>query len=102
MPPSSAWRASAAISDHVPPPPSPGAWGRASPTFIVTATGYRLEAGSGLHIASRFPDNGGGRRRIAMFRSEPPDADPAAAFMRIGSETRPAGMCNGAGHIVIY
>ncbi len=37
-----------------------------------------------------------------MFRSEPPDADPAAAFMRIGSETRPAGMCNGAGHIVIY
>ena len=37
-----------------------------------------------------------------MFRWEPPDTDPGMAFVRMGSATRPAGMCSGPGHIVIY
>src|SRR5436190_14877132 len=37
-----------------------------------------------------------------MIRWEPPDQEPSSAHLRIGSATRPAGMCRGPGHIVVY
>jgi hypothetical protein len=37
-----------------------------------------------------------------MLRWEPPEPDPSAAVLRVGSATRPAAMCSGAGHVVIY
>jgi len=37
-----------------------------------------------------------------MIRWEPPDREPSSAGFTVGSATRPAGMCSGAGHIVIY
>jgi len=37
-----------------------------------------------------------------MIRWEPPDQEPSSAHLRVGSATRPAGMCSGPGHIVVY
>jgi hypothetical protein len=37
-----------------------------------------------------------------MIRWEPPDREPSSVAFTVGSATRPAGMCSGAGHIVVY
>jgi len=37
-----------------------------------------------------------------MIRWEPPDGEPSWARLRVGSATRPAAMCSGPGHIVVY
>ena len=37
-----------------------------------------------------------------MFRWEPPDDEPTHAVLRVGSATRPAGMCSGPAHFVVY
>jgi hypothetical protein len=37
-----------------------------------------------------------------MIRWEPPDREPSWDGIRVGSATRPAGMCSGPGHIVVY
>ena len=43
-----------------------------------------------------------GRWRNEMIRWEPPDQEPGWGRLRVGSATRPAAMCSGPGHIVIY
>ena len=37
-----------------------------------------------------------------MIRWEPPDQEPGSARLQVGSATRPAAMCSGPGHIVVY
>jgi len=37
-----------------------------------------------------------------MIRWEPPDGEPGWARSRVGSATRPAAMCSGPGHVVVY